>query len=63
MNEKNRVCAANSGLVNLAGGVVIDAVGPGPCAADDRAVRQGALSSIVSLRTGAPHETLTVGVT
>ena len=25
LNEKNRVCDANSGLINLAGGVVIDA--------------------------------------
>ena len=24
LNEKNRVCAANSGLINCAGGVVID---------------------------------------
>ena len=24
LNEKNRVCDANSGLINLAGGVVID---------------------------------------
>ena len=24
MNEKNRVCDSNSGLINLAGGMVID---------------------------------------
>jgi hypothetical protein len=24
LNEKNRVCDANSGLINLAGGIVID---------------------------------------
>ena len=40
LNEKNRLCDANSGLIDRGGGVVIDtAVRPVTCTADDRHVR------------------------
>jgi len=42
LNQKNRVCDANSGLINLGGGVVIDTQSDLPHARQgDRAVRQG----------------------
>ena len=42
LNEKNRVCDANSGLINRGGGVVIDTQSDlAPRTADDRDVQQG----------------------